>query len=116
MVLLCWVLASLLVGYLGRNRRLGMWGYAAFALIFSPIIAAISLFAAQPSRAQVQMELKERDRDLLMKTVAQLELIVRRQQDELTALRAQEDLNRLRALEANGAFRTPGVDAQPAPN
>jgi hypothetical protein len=62
------------------------------------------------------MELKERDRDLLMKTVAQLELMVRRQQDELTALRAQEELNRLRALEATGAFRTPGVDAQPAPN
>jgi hypothetical protein len=93
-----------------------MWGYAAFAMIFSPVIAAISLFAAQPSRAQVQMELKERDRDLLLKTVAQLELTVRRQQDELSALKAQEELNRLRALEASGALRAAIAVTQPAPN
>lgn len=48
--LLPWILASGLIGYLGRRRRFGFWGFFFFSLILSPVVGALSLFAAAPSR------------------------------------------------------------------
>jgi len=37
---------SLLIGILGRNRKLGFWGYFFGALLLTPIVGAVLLIAS----------------------------------------------------------------------
>ena len=52
-LLVWWTLASLFVGFLGRKRRFGFWGYSVFAFIFTPLVAAVALLFAAPRRPKV---------------------------------------------------------------
>lgn len=45
--LLC-ALASMVVGWLGRNRRFGFWGYFFCSLALTPIVGVIILLASDP--------------------------------------------------------------------
>jgi hypothetical protein len=53
---LLWIGMSALVGFLGRHRSVGPWGFFAFSLIFTPIVGALSLFVAGPGRRPAAMQ------------------------------------------------------------
>jgi hypothetical protein len=42
------VLISLLIGYLGQNRKFGFWGNFFVSLLLTPIIGLIVYFAQSP--------------------------------------------------------------------
>jgi hypothetical protein len=41
---------SVLAGILGRNRRIGFWGYLFASLIFTPCITLVFIFLATPRK------------------------------------------------------------------
>jgi hypothetical protein len=45
-LLLLWVGLSALVGYLGRDRKFGFWGYFAISLLLSWVIGLLCVFAS----------------------------------------------------------------------
>lgn len=49
--LLC-ALVSVFVGWLGRNRRFGFWGYFFCSLALTPIVGVIILLASDPTEAE----------------------------------------------------------------
>lgn len=42
--MLAYVILSLIVGLLGRNKYLGFWGFVLVSLLFTPIVPALLLF------------------------------------------------------------------------
>lgn len=50
---LFWLMLGLLVGWLGKNRKFGFWGYLFCSLILSPLIGLL-LVLASDSRPQVR--------------------------------------------------------------
>jgi hypothetical protein len=52
-LLILWILASILVGYLGRKRAVGFWGVFFFSMIFSPVIGALALAFGRPSKGAI---------------------------------------------------------------
>jgi hypothetical protein len=54
MVLLLWILASAVVAYLGRRRRIGFWGFFFVSLILTPAVGLVVLLVGAPGREQVQ--------------------------------------------------------------
>ena len=57
-IVLAWMLASLFVGFLGRKRRFGFWGYSLFAFFVTPVAAALALIFAAPSRPSPRAQAK----------------------------------------------------------
>ncbi|MFT5375672.1 MAG: putative membrane protein [Candidatus Latescibacterota bacterium] len=51
---LFWVLASVLVAFVGRKRKFGFWGYLFCSLFFTPLIGFMLVLAsdAKPTRVQ----------------------------------------------------------------
>jgi hypothetical protein len=45
-LLLVWIGLSALVGYLGRDRKFGFWGYFAISLLLSWVIGLLCVFAS----------------------------------------------------------------------
>ena len=45
-LLAVWIGISLLIGYLGRDRKFGFWGYFAISLLFSWVVGLICVFAS----------------------------------------------------------------------
>ncbi len=45
-LILLWVGLSALVGYLGRDRKFGFWGYFAISLLLSWVIGLLCVFAS----------------------------------------------------------------------
>jgi hypothetical protein len=45
-LLLIWIGLSALVGYLGRDRKFGFWGYFAISLLLSWVIGLLCVFAS----------------------------------------------------------------------
>lgn len=43
-----WITASILLGYLGRNRRLGSFGIFLISFFFSPVMGAIAILFTDP--------------------------------------------------------------------
>lgn len=43
-----WILLSVLVGFLGRHRRIGFVGFFLLALVFTPIVALLVLVVTAP--------------------------------------------------------------------
>jgi hypothetical protein len=48
-----YILAAILVAFIGRNRKFGFWGYFFATLLFTPLIGVILVLAsdARPRRA-----------------------------------------------------------------
>jgi hypothetical protein len=44
--ILSYIALSALIGYLGKDRKFGFWGYFAAAFIFTPIIGLIIVLAS----------------------------------------------------------------------
>ena len=47
-LLLLWLALSALVGYLGRNRKFGFWGYFAISVLLSWLVGLLCVFASDP--------------------------------------------------------------------
>lgn len=41
-----WILVCLLIGYFGRHKKLGFWGYFFGSIVLTPIIGIVLLFAS----------------------------------------------------------------------
>ena len=49
-------LLSLGIGWLGRNRKFGFWGYFFCSLALTPIVGLIVFFASDPPKKSVDKE------------------------------------------------------------
>jgi len=49
-IIVLYLLLCLLMGLLGRNRKLGFWGYFFGSIILTPIIGLILLLASDPRK------------------------------------------------------------------
>jgi hypothetical protein len=45
-----WIIGAMIIGFLGRNQRLGFWGYFFGSIMLTPIVGLIILIAATPTR------------------------------------------------------------------
>ena len=45
-----WLLGSVIVGFLGRDREFGYWGFFLGSLLVSPVIALLILLLTAPAR------------------------------------------------------------------
>jgi hypothetical protein len=97
MLLLPWIVLSLAVGYLGRGKSLGFWGFFVFSLIFTPIVGVLCVLVAGPEervrsvqvvRAPVRDAAAESEIQELRATVRSLEALVQQQAVKIDALRA----------------------------
>ena len=52
--LLIWILSSALIGYFGRFRAIGFFGFFLLALILSPVLMGIVLLVSMPRRDPVR--------------------------------------------------------------
>jgi hypothetical protein len=49
---LLWIVTSMLVGYLGRHRRIGFLGFFLASLIFTPVLTFLILILSAPKKEQ----------------------------------------------------------------
>jgi hypothetical protein len=47
-----YVILALCVGYFGRNRSIGFWGWAICSIIFTPLPCLIILLISKPRKLQ----------------------------------------------------------------
>ena len=47
--LVLYVVFSLVIGFLGTNRKFGFWGYFFYSLLFTPFLGIIILLASSPA-------------------------------------------------------------------
>lgn len=84
-----WILLSVAVGYLGRGKSLGFWGFLALSLVFSPIVGVLCVLVAGPDeRARRVQVIRASEIQELHATVRNLEALVRQQAEKIDALRA----------------------------
>ena len=60
LVILSIVLAAL-IGFFGRNRRFGFWGYFFVSILFTPVMGFLALMAAIP-KTQTKVAKQRRSR------------------------------------------------------
>jgi hypothetical protein len=51
LLVLAYLILCLLAGALGRNRRIGFWGFFFSSILFTPLIGLLYLYFAAPRRA-----------------------------------------------------------------
>lgn len=51
-LVIAWVIASVLIGFMGRRQRFGFWGYFFGSMLLSPILGLLLLIGATPTREQ----------------------------------------------------------------
>lgn len=44
-----WILGSIGVAFLGRNRKFGFWGYFFASLLFTPLVGILFVIASAPA-------------------------------------------------------------------
>jgi len=49
-IILIYVALCVAVGFLGRNRKWGFWGYLWSSILFSPLLGILFLLAADPKK------------------------------------------------------------------
>lgn len=47
-IVLIFVALSIVIGFFGRKRRFGFWGYFFLSLLLTPVVGLIALLAAIP--------------------------------------------------------------------
>ncbi len=47
-IVLIYLVLCLFVGFLGRNRKWGFWGYLWSSILFSPLLGLVFLLASDP--------------------------------------------------------------------
>ena len=47
-IVLIFVALSIIIGFFGRKRRFGFWGYFFLSLLLTPVVGLIALLAAIP--------------------------------------------------------------------
>jgi len=53
-IVVLYVLAAVLVGFAGRNRRIGFLGFFAISLLFTPILGFAIVFLSAPTKGPTQ--------------------------------------------------------------
>ena len=43
---LLWVLLAVIIGFMGKNRKFGFWGYVLFSLFLTPLIGILLVLAS----------------------------------------------------------------------
>jgi len=93
--LLVWVVLSVAVGFLGRDRTPGFWGFLVFSLVFSPLVGVLGLLIAgsRPSTPRRQArapgaDAAARQVECLRTKVCKLERLAREQASALEELRS----------------------------
>ncbi len=56
-IVLIFVALSIVIGFLGRKRRFGFWGYFFLSMLLTPVVGLLTLIAAIP-----KAESRERNR------------------------------------------------------
>ena len=49
-IVVVYVILSLGVGFLGRRRRIGFWGFVFLSILLTPLITGLFIFFAAPVR------------------------------------------------------------------
>jgi hypothetical protein len=49
-LILVWLLSAILIGFFGRHRRFGFWGYFFSSILLTPVVGVLLLIAAIPTR------------------------------------------------------------------
>jgi hypothetical protein len=52
-VALAYLALSVLAGVVGRNRRIGFWGFVFCSLIFTPVVSLLFLYFSTPRKIDV---------------------------------------------------------------
>jgi len=55
-VALAYLALSVLAGVVGRNRRIGFWGFVFCSLIFTPVVSLLFLYFSTPRKVAVRAE------------------------------------------------------------
>ncbi|HKB11597.1 MAG TPA: hypothetical protein VKD69_13130 [Vicinamibacterales bacterium] len=58
--LIAWTLIAALIGYFGRDRRGGFWGFFFFSLLLSPLVAGLALILGGRNRQAAAVEAERR--------------------------------------------------------
>ena len=45
-----WIVAAVLIGFLGRRYRFGFWGHFFASVLLTPVVGVLLLLAATPTR------------------------------------------------------------------
>jgi len=45
-----WLIVSIIIGFIGINRKLGFWGYFFASIALSPILGLLLVFASDPKK------------------------------------------------------------------
>lgn len=53
MIPILWILVAALIGYIGRHRVMGFWGYFLLSLFLGPLIGALVVAISQDMRPRV---------------------------------------------------------------
>ena len=43
-----WIVLSIIVGFIGKNRKFGFWGYLFASILFTPVIGLVLVVASDP--------------------------------------------------------------------
>jgi hypothetical protein len=54
-LVLLYLSLSLLAGIVGRDRRIGFWGFLFASIIFTPFVSLLFLYFASPRKAGAQI-------------------------------------------------------------
>ena len=49
-----WVIASIVVGFIGKNRKFGFWGYLFCSLFFTTLVGALLVLASDAKQDAVK--------------------------------------------------------------
>ena len=49
-IFLAWLIASLLIAWAGRNKRMGFWGYLFASILLSPLIGLLLVVVSAPAK------------------------------------------------------------------
>ena len=59
-IVLVYVVLCMVVGFFGRRRRIGFWGFFFLSILVTPIISSLFIFVAAPVRRHRPVEQRRR--------------------------------------------------------
>jgi len=50
---LVWLFLGMLIGWMGKNRKFGFWGYMLLSLVLSPLVGLLLVLASDTRKPKV---------------------------------------------------------------
>jgi hypothetical protein len=63
LVIITWIGVSLLLGYIGRDKKFGFWGNFLVTLLLSPLVGIILYFAQSDKHSKAPAKSKSHDHE-----------------------------------------------------